>query len=76
MLNMTTYHILKNPPILRIMCIEFGVAIPNAANNPSLQTLEQLPCLTAILNEGLCISYGTIHRLQHVHPNITLTFNE
>ena len=76
MLSITTYHILANPPILDRMRAELETAIPNAAIVPSLQALEQLPYLTAILDEGLRISYGTIHRLQRVHPNTSLTFNE
>ncbi len=76
MLSITTYHILANPPILNRLCTELGGTIPNAASDPSLQTLEKLPYLTAILNEGLRVSYGSIHRLQCVHPDRTLTFNE
>lgn len=76
MLSITTYHILANPPILNRLCTELGGTIPNAASDPSLQTLEQLPYLTAILNQGLCVSYGSIHRLQRVHPDRTVTFNE
>ena len=74
MLGITTYHILANPPILNRLMTELEEAIPDAATPCSLQTLEQLPYLSAVINEGLRLSYGTIHRLQRVHPDTALTF--
>ena len=74
MLPITTNHILSNPPVLRTLLKELEEAIPDPATPPSLQTLEQLPYLSAVINEGLRISYGSIHRLQRVHPDTALTF--
>lgn len=76
MLSMTTYHILPNPPVLRRLMVELEEAIPNKEISCSLQTLEQLPYLEAVVNEGFRISYGSIHRLQRVHPDNALTFEE
>lgn len=74
MLSMTTYHVLINPPILGILMAELEEAIPNAATPCPLQNLEQLPYLGAVINEGLRISYWSIHRLQRVHPDNALIY--
>lgn len=76
MLSMTTYHVLVSPPVLGRLMAELEEAIPNANVPISLQSLEQLPYLGAVILEGLRISYGTIHRLQRVHPDNALTFRE
>lgn len=74
MLSMTTYHVLMNPPILSRLMAELEEAIPDATAPCLLQNLEQLSYLSAVINEGLRISYGSIHRLQRVHPDNALTF--
>lgn len=74
MLSMTTYHVLMNPPILSRLIAQLEQALPDASTPCSLQKLEQIPYLSAVINEGLRISYGSIHRLQRVHPDNALTF--
>ena len=76
MLAITTYHILANPPVLNTLMKELEEAIPDPATPCSLQNLEQLPYLSAVINEGLRVSYGSIHRLQRVHPDTALTFRD
>ena len=76
MLSITTYHILANPPILSRLTTELAEAIPDAATPCSWQNLERLPYLGAVINEGMRVSYGSVHRLQRVHPDIALTFRE
>ena len=76
MLSMTTYHVLVNPPILDKLIAELEEAIPDPTTPCSLQDLEQIPYLGAVINEGLRISYGTVHRLQRVHPDTALTFQD
>ena len=76
MLSMTTYHVLMNPPILSRLMAELEEAIPDVSMPCSLQNLERIPYLGAVINEGLRVSYGTIHRLQRVHPDTTLTFRD
>ena len=76
MLTITTYHILANPPVLNMLTKELEEAIPDPATPCSLQNLEQLPYLSAVINEGLRVSYGSIHRLQRVHPDTALTFRD
>jgi len=74
MLSLTTYHILANPPILSTLLHELRTAIPDPSNPPATHDLETLPYLSAIINEGLRLSYGSLHRLQRVHP-VPLTYN-
>ena len=76
MLSMTTYHVLTNPSILSTLLAELEEAIPDVSMACPLQSLEQLPYLSAIINEGLRISYGSVHRLQRVHPENALTFRD
>ena len=76
MLSMTAYHILANPPILRKLLEELEEAIPDIATPCPLQTLEQLPYLSAVISEGLRVSYGSVHRLQRVHPDNALIFRD
>ena len=74
MLSMTTYHVLVNPTILAKLTAELEEAIPDTATPCALENLERLPYLSAVINEGLRVSYGSIHRLQRVHPDNALTF--
>ena len=75
-MSITTYHILANPSVLGTLMKELEEAIPDPDTPASIQTLEQLPYLSAVINEGLRVSYGSIHRLQRVHPDTALTFKE
>jgi cytochrome P450 len=76
MLSMTTYHVLANPPVLSKLMAELEEAISDIATPCALQSLEQLPYLSAVIDEGLRVSYGSIHRLQRVHPDNALTFRD
>lgn len=76
MMAITTYHVLANPSVLKNLITELEDAIPDPATPCPLQHLEQLPYLGAVINEGLRVSYGSIHRLQRVHPDTALTFRD
>lgn len=76
MLSITSYHVLANPPVLSRLMAELEEAIPGIATTPSLQDLEHLPYLSAVICEGFRVSYGTVHRLQRVHPDKSLTFRD
>ena len=76
MMSMTAYHILANPLILGRLVMELEKAMPDATTASSLQTLEQVPYLSAAINEGLRMSHGTVHRLQRVHPDNALIFQD
>ncbi|KAL8830141.1 MAG: hypothetical protein Q9191_001602 [Dirinaria sp. TL-2023a] len=76
LLSITTYHVLANETILRSLMAELKEVIPNKDIPCPLERLEQLPYLGAIINEGLRLSYGTLHRLQRVHPDRALIFQD
>ncbi len=73
-LALTSYHILANPEILQKLKTELESAIPNPEDMIPLQQLEQLPHLSAIVTEGLRLSYGNSHRNQRVSPHAPLIF--
>ena len=68
-LSITSYHVLANPPVLEKLLAEVEEAIPNPRDSPDKPVLEKLPYLSAIINEGLRVSYGVLHRLTRVHPD-------
>ena len=70
-LKMTTYHLLANPPVLEKLRTELST-IPSSP--PTLRQLETLPYLTAVCQEGLRVSLGANHRLQRVHPEDALCY--
>ena len=75
-LTVSVVHLLLDPAILRKLRTELKSAIPNAADRPPVQTLEQLPYLTACIQEALRLSYGVSTRLQRIAPDETLILND
>lgn len=73
-LKFTSYHLLTNPDILQKLKAELETVMPNPNEPASLQKLEQLPYLSAVVSEGFRMSYGVIHRLQRVSPDAPLVF--
>ena len=65
MLSLTTYFVLIDPAILSKLTAELEEAIPDTATATlySLENLERLPYLSAVVNEGLRVSYRLVHRL-------------
>ncbi|KIW89319.1 uncharacterized protein Z519_10173 [Cladophialophora bantiana CBS 173.52] len=74
-LNTTAYHILANLDVLDKLKAELGEAMPDG-KLPSLQKLERLPYLTAVVYEGFRMSYGVTHRLQRVSPTEPLIYHD
>ncbi|KAI9875931.1 MAG: hypothetical protein M1830_007737 [Pleopsidium flavum] len=73
-LKTITYHILANPPVLHKLTTELKHAIPDPTVPTSLTQLEQLPYLTAVITEGLRLSYGISHRLERSAPDRAIQF--
>ena len=76
MLAITSYHILANPTVLKRLNLELEGAMPDPTKCAGWQALEQLPYFTAVINEGLRLSYGVLHRLSRVHPDRSLQFGD
>jgi cytochrome P450 len=75
-LSVLTFHLLSNPTILERLQDELERAIPNPSKSTPLAQLEQLPYLTACIQEGLRLSYGVSGRLQRISPENPLVFND
>lgn len=75
---MTTFHILSNKSIHQKLQAELRTVNTNPASGggapPKWQTLERLPYLTAVIQEGLRTSYGVSHRLQRLFPEVEFTY--
>lgn len=74
MLGITTYQVLNNVPVLSRLMAELEEATPDAATPCSLQILQKIHYLSAVINEGLCISCRSIHRLQRGHLDKALIY--
>ncbi|EKG12713.1 Cytochrome P450 [Macrophomina phaseolina MS6] len=65
-LSATIFYLLWEPATMERLCKELEGAMPDPVELPSLQRLEQLPYLSAVISEGLRLSYGVATRLQRV----------
>lgn len=65
-MTMTTYYALSNSVIHQTLVVELKTAFPNKKANLDYLTLEKLPYLTAVIKEGLRLSYGAVGRLPRV----------
>ncbi|KAF9634227.1 Cytochrome P450 [Lasiodiplodia theobromae] len=67
-LSATLFYILWTPGVRAKLQAELDAAIPDATELPSLQVLQALPYLGAVITEGLRLSYGVSTRLQRLAP--------
>ena len=68
-LAVTHYHILANPEVLKRLQEELRPIIPSSSSPiPPVSTLEKLPYLTAVINEGHRIANGVAGRLARTAP--------
>lgn len=72
----TFYHILANPPVKKRLVEELRTVVRTSTSEvPALSTLEKLPYLTAIINEGNRLAHGVPARLSRIAPDEDLVFN-
>jgi cytochrome P450 len=76
MLSLTTYFVLEDPHILSKLSAELSTAMPDASSSPNMQVFESLSYLNAVIDEGLRMSYGSMHRLSRSHPNSSLQYGD
>ena len=74
MLSVVTFHLLNNPETLRKLYKELDEAIPDATIIPRWQGLEQISYLSAVIKEGLRLSYGVVSRMPRVSPILPITY--
>jgi cytochrome P450 len=70
-LSTTVFYILSKPTILSKLRAELTMAFWESTN-PTWSSLSQLPYLTAIITEGLRLSYGVSSRLPRISPDDAL----
>jgi cytochrome P450 len=76
-LTVATYHILSKPATLRNIKEELSAAKrTKGGEDLALPDLEKLPYLTAVIKEGLRLSYGATVRLPRVCPDATLRYKD
>ncbi|KAE8358081.1 cytochrome P450 [Aspergillus caelatus] len=65
----TAYHIAANPSVRQQLHDELVATIPDPQQFPTLTTLEQLPYLTAVIQEGLRLCDSVTHRISRQFPD-------
>ena len=74
-LAITTFYIINNPSIHEKLENELSSLMRENDGKPKWAQLEQLPYLSAIIQEGLRIGYGVSHRLQRLFPDTVKEYN-
>lgn len=75
-LSVITFHVLNTPDILKNLKAELAATIPNTGIIPQWRDLEPLPYLSAVIKEGLRMSYGVVSRMPRVSPNAPLRYKD
>jgi cytochrome P450 len=77
-LSAITYHLLSSPRIRKKLREELEEAIPdeNERQFPSFSQIENLPYLSAIIQEGLRLHPAVISRQQRVAPSEDLVYTD
>lgn len=69
-----TYHLLVNPPILKILRAELSDAAHGSSTLLEYRTLEKLPYLQACINEALRLCCPVTGRLPRVNPRAPTSY--
>lgn len=75
-LSVITYHVLSNPAVLAALKAELRDAIMDPSVIPLWQDLEPLLYLSAVIKEGLRMSYGVVSRMPRVSPTHPLFYKK
>ena len=75
-LSAITFHVLNTPRILAALKAELAAAIPDVDTMPFWRDLESLPYLSAVIKEGLRMSYGVVSRMPRVSPNAEIRYKD
>ena len=72
----TFYHLLDSPLVLKKLREELNQALPDPKAMPTLTTLQSLPYLNAVVEEGVRISFPVPARSPRVFQDHTLHYGE
>ncbi|KAI9727459.1 MAG: hypothetical protein M1828_006401 [Chrysothrix sp. TS-e1954] len=75
-LSIIAYNILKDPAVHAKLRKELVDLIPDARTIAKWQTLEKAPYLSAVIKEGLRLSYGVVSRMPRVVPDRALRYKD
>lgn len=70
-----TVHLLTNPKVLSQMRAELNTALPDLSAPLSINKIEQLPYLTAVILEGFRLALGTSQRQTRIAHEVMI-FND
>ncbi|OTA56421.1 cytochrome P450 [Hypoxylon sp. EC38] len=73
-LSILTYYLLTQPRIFTKLTDELRAAVPDPQNLPPWTSLEQLPYLSAVIQESLRLSYGITGRSARVATEEDLVY--
>ncbi|KAI9815380.1 MAG: hypothetical protein M1832_005519 [Thelocarpon impressellum] len=74
-MTVAAYHVIRNEAMYRRLTAELKDAFPDPSARLDLTTLEKLPYLTAVIKEGLRMSFGVIGRLPRTTPEPGAVFD-
>ncbi|KAH7348389.1 cytochrome P450 [Rhexocercosporidium sp. MPI-PUGE-AT-0058] len=76
--ELVMFWLIRQPTTLSKLKAELTTAIPrlDMIGNISLPVLEQLPYLTAVIKEGLRLTYGVSCRLARIDPDNAMVFTD
>ena len=75
-LSVILYHVLANPAIHERLQAELKGVFEIEAGKPTCNQLEKLPYLSAVVSEGLRLSFGVTTHLQRVSPDLPMVFKD
>jgi cytochrome P450 len=75
-LTKTFYHIIENPDVLSRLRVELEQAMPDTMQMPSLATLQNLPYLNAVVDEGVRISFPVPARSPRIFEDRVLQYEK
>lgn len=75
-LRIVTYHLCQSPKMLQKLRAELSGIRSNHNTIPGLEQLQELHYLTALIKEGLRLSYGVASRIPRIAPDRTLTYGD
>lgn len=73
-LAVMTYHLLKQPQLLTKLTQELKTVLDDATKLPDWTALEHLPYLSAVIQEGLRLSYGVSARTARIATEENLVY--